>query len=98
MFLRQGAYAAWRGGRVRERGDLAADSPLAGLQAGGAEGALHLGLVDAVDGDPGERRPNAQRPHRVARARVGVEAGGGSRDGVKVRARAGANKASTYAD
>ena len=45
-----------------------------GLLFGGhAEIPLHLGLVDAVDGDPGEVAADDERPHGVPHARVRIE-------------------------
>ena len=38
------------------------------------EVALHLRLVDAVDGDPSEVAPYEHAPHRVTDSHVGVEA------------------------
>ena len=38
------------------------------------EVALHLRLVDAVDGDPSEVAPDEHAPHRVTDSHVGVEA------------------------
>ena len=38
------------------------------------EVALHLRLVDAVDGDPGEVAPDEHAPHRMADSHVRVEA------------------------
>ena len=39
-------------------------------QTTGTEGALHLSLIDAVDGQPHKARSEAQRPHRVTHFRI----------------------------